>query len=120
MGASPDTKDCSDLAVFKRYFGMWCCQAGVLRIALCTEAEVTANMSELSMFLILEGIREIFHFSKQGVFGFHTLARVNRCLLMNCQAGLHLTPSPFFSLLSNSISCVFHHSPRLQYITHPI
>lgn len=75
--------------VFKRYFGTRCCQAGALRIALYTEAAITVDMSELNMFLILEGSREIFHFSKQDVFGFHTLARVNRCLLMNCQAGLH-------------------------------
>lgn len=86
----------------------------------CTEAEITADMSELNMFLTLEGSREIFHFSRQDVFGFHTLARVSRCLLTNCQAGLHLTPSPFFSLLSNSIYYGFLHTSRLHYITHPI
>lgn len=40
----------------------------------CTEAGITVDRSKLIMFLVLEGSGEIFNFSKQEFFGFHTSA----------------------------------------------
>lgn len=40
----------------------------------CAEAGITVERSELNTVLVLEGSGEIFSFSKQDFFGFHTLA----------------------------------------------